>query len=386
MLIEVHMLKNFAPTNLNRDESGAPKSCMFGGVKRGRISSQCLKHSWRSSAYFQEEIGKDAISIRTRKLPDIVAEKLSEANIPEDVMGIVKSQLSGIGTKDGAPNKKENKTNKKENKTNEKENKTAQIIMYSSSDIDAIVDYVKSTVEGKNANEVEKLFTKASIQAALKKNTKRSVSLDMALFGRMVTSDAFANVEASMQVAHAISTNKIMMESDFFNAVDDFIDGNEETESAILDDIDYNSSCYYLYASIDTDKLLSNMCIDMDDSAYISTIIPRIVETIAFTNPTGKQNSFAGHSLPSAVLVEVKDKKVPVSYANAFEIPARANINGGIVDNSIQKLAHECEKINAAYGIPTAKRLWFSMNESIQIHTADTKNCKSFIELVENIL
>ena len=66
MLYEIHMLKNYPPTNLNRDETGAPKTCLFGGVTRGRISSQCLKRSWRMSPTFREEIGEEYIGIRTR--------------------------------------------------------------------------------------------------------------------------------------------------------------------------------------------------------------------------------------------------------------------------------------------------------------------------------
>ena len=79
MLYEIHMLKNYPPVNLNRDESGAPKSCMFGGTTRGRVSSQCLKRSWRRSPLFSQTIGAEHLGIRTRKLPQLVAEKLAES-------------------------------------------------------------------------------------------------------------------------------------------------------------------------------------------------------------------------------------------------------------------------------------------------------------------
>lgn len=371
MLIEVHMLKNYAPTNLNRDDSGAPKTCMFGGVKRGRISSQCLKHSWRTSKFLHDEIGDDALGIRTRKLPDIIAERLESEGVESDIVDYVKGELTGIGTKEGKGTK---------------DNKTAQIIMYSKADIDAIAGYVLDKVKGAKLADVKKNMKAKTLQDELKKDSKRSLSLDMALFGRMVTSDAFADVEASMQVAHAISTNRIMMESDFFTAVDDLIDGDEESGSAMMGDIDYNSSCYYIYASIDVDKLCENLSVEDNAEDIAREVIPKLIETMAYTNPTGKQNSFAGHSLPSAVLVEVKDKHIPVSYANAFEVPARADSEGGLIDNSISKLVKECNAIQNAYGLPVVKRLWFNPEGDKGIKVDNAVECSTFASLIDNLM
>ena len=78
MLYEIHMLKNYPATNLNRDETGAPKTCEFGGAIRGRISSQCLKRTWRTSQIFNELVGTDNLGVRTRTLPELVAAKLRE--------------------------------------------------------------------------------------------------------------------------------------------------------------------------------------------------------------------------------------------------------------------------------------------------------------------
>ena len=148
----------------------------------------------------------------------------------------------------------------------------------------------------------------------------RPVTLDMALFGRMVTSNAFRDVEASMQVAHAISTNKLNMESDYFTAMDDLLSGDtmEESGSGMIGETDYNASCYYIYASLDTDILRENLKYTPDSEALIRKAIPALIRTMALTNPSGKQNSFAGNILPSAILVECKEEKVPVSMVNAF--------------------------------------------------------------------
>lgn len=371
MLVEIHMLKNFQPTNLNRDDTGAPKTCMFGGVQRGRISSQCLKHSWRTSDLLKEAVGERNIGIRTRKLPDLIAEKLEGYGVQEEFISVIRTAVTGFGTKEGKETKDE---------------KTAQVIAYSPDDIQAITELILKKLEScKTVKEVEKIKAK-ELQEIMGKNTKRSVTLDMALFGRMVTSDAFADVEASMQVAHAISTNKVFMESDYFTAVDDLISGSEtETGSAMIGDIDYNSSCYYIYASLDTDKLRENLRYCEDADEIMQKIVPVMLETITRTNPSGKQNSFAGHSLPSAILVECKDKHIPVSYANAFEVPVKPDREHGLIYNSIVRLQKECEEIARDFGIPVTRRLWFSRENSIVFEDDTTVNCRNFRELLEQL-
>ena len=83
MLYEIHMLKNYPSTNLNRDDSGSPKTCVFGGVPRGRISSQCLKRTWRTSGLFHELVGEKNLGTRTRELPEMVAGILRENQVDE---------------------------------------------------------------------------------------------------------------------------------------------------------------------------------------------------------------------------------------------------------------------------------------------------------------
>lgn len=371
MLVDIHMIKSFQPTNLNRDDTGAPKTCMFGGFQRSRISSQCLKRSWRTSELLREEIGERNISIRTRKLPDLIEEKLRKENISDEYISIIRKKVTGFGTKEG---------------TESKDERTAQIIAYSADDIADISSLIMEELKNcTTKKEVEKISIK-DVQKKIGENIKRSVTLDTALFGRMVTSEALSNVEASMQVAHAISTNRVFMESDFFTAVDDLISGNEaELGSGMLGDIDYNSSCYYIYASLDTDKLSENLRNVENAEEIMQKIVPVMINTMAMTNPSGKQNSFAGHSLPSAVLVECKTKHIPVSYANAFEVPIKPDKERGLVSNSIASLKKECESIAKDFDIPVEKRLWYSKDTSIVMDENVAVNCNSFKELLMQI-
>ena len=368
MLFEIHMLKNYPPTNLNRDDTGAPKTCVFGGTTRGRISSQCLKRSWRTSELFQSEIGEGKFGVRTRKLPELVADRLLSMGVASELVAAVKPKISGFGNKEGKETK--------EGST------TAQMIFFAPQDIEAVAKLIKEKLKTcKTVKDVDKLKSK-DLQAAVKDADVRPVTLDIALFGRMVTSDAFRDVEASMQVAHAISTNKISVESDYFTAMDDLLGGEsmDEKGAGMIGDIDYNSSCYYLYASLDTDALKEALKDAKHADEIIAAALPALLRTIAFTNPSGKQNSFAGHVLPSCFLVECKEKKIPTSLVNAFVDPVKGQ---DIVRESIRKLAEESDLMQRSFGLPVKERLWFCVDKYGISPKCATKTFSSFPELVE---
>lgn len=369
MLYEIHMLKNYPPTNLNRDDTGAPKTCSFGGVTRGRISSQCLKRTWRTSEIFRSEIGAENFGIRTRKLPELVAERLLELGVSQEYVDAIKPKISGFGNKEG-----------KETKDG---NSTAQIIFFSPQDIDAVSNSVKEILGGcKTVADVKKLKAKDLQNAAIDADHTRPITLDIALFGRMVTSDAFKDVEASMQVAHAISTNKVSVESDYFTAMDDLLDGKsmDEMGAGMIGDVDFNSSCYYLYASLDTDALLESLKDVENASSIITKTIPALIRVMAFSNPSGKQNSFAGHVLPSCVMIECKEQKIPVSLVNAFTEPVKGQ---DLVKESIKKLADETDMTARCFNLPVKSRLWFC-TDKYEIHPeCATKTFVSFPELIE---
>lgn len=349
MLYEIHMLKNYPPVNLNRDESGAPKSCMFGGTARSRISSQCLKRSWRTSPLLAQAIGTERLGIRTRRLPQLVAEALAGMGVSPEYIDTVFPKISGFGSKNGAENKDGSYT--------------PQIIFYAPEDIQAVAQAIYEKLNDcPSLHQVRSLNAK-DLQQAVKGAESRPITLDMALFGRMVTSNAFRDVEAAMQVAHAISTNKLNMESDYFTAMDDLLSGGtiEEKGSAMIGDTDYNSACYYSYASLDTDILTQNLKDTPHASQIIQIAIPVLIRTMALTNPSGKQNSFAGNVLPSAILIECKEEKIPVSMVNAFVRPIKpepAN-DYDLVKGSIQALVRQVDATHNSFGLDVTHRFWF---------------------------
>ena len=371
MLIEIHMLKNYPSTNLNRDDMGAPKSCVFGGVQRARISSQCLKRSWRVSPLFQKEM-EGHLGMRTRKMPQLVAARLKEMGMADEFLPAIEKKLTGFANKGG-----------KENDLGI----TNQIVIYSPEDIQAIADVMKTALDGvKTAKDVEKLKA-TEIEKMVKGAATRPVSLDIALFGRMVTSTAFADVEASMQVAHAFSTNRVVMETDFFTAMDDMINGQEDLGSGMMGDVDYNSSCYYIYASLDVDKLRENLQYAEVADALVKEAVPALLRAMAYSNPSGKQNTFAGNVLPSAVLAECKEYPVPVSYANAFVKPISAAYDMDLIQNSICALQKNVKDTVRDFPmLADAKRIWFKAGEKVDFpDMPSVKIAANYDELVQDV-
>lgn len=147
------------------------------------------------------------------------------------------------------------------------------------------------------------------------------ITADIAPFGRMVTSNCFADVDASMQVAHAISTHAVNCKSDYFTAMDDLLDGRDENGAAMIGNVDYNSCCYYECASVDTNALCENLKNVENREELMHSILPALLKAMAYTNPSGNQNTFAGQILLDMVMIECKADKIPLSYANAFEVP-----------------------------------------------------------------
>ena len=380
MLYEIHMLKNYPSTNLNRDDTGAPKTCVFGGVTRGRISSQCLKRSWRKYNCFQEEIGASNLGIRTRYLPDLVGEELLKRGIDEAQYSSYRKAVSEIA-KNTSQAKDDDAAVSSEVDQNAKNaliHQTKQIIFYAPEDIQRVANAVEDMVRAGI-----KKPSKSDFLEKMKDASICPITLDIALFGRMVTSDAFRNVEAAMQVAHAVSTHRIVLESDYFTAMDDML--IDRTGSALIDATDYNSACYYIYASIDSDTLKDNLRFGEKPELLVQKAIPALLQTMAWSNPTGKQNSFAGHVLPSAVLVECKEKKVPVSYVNAFVEPAYATQKRDLVAASAEKLVQECDMIARNFGVPVSKRLWFCVDKYAITPPQQAISCDTFGALVEEV-
>lgn len=387
MLLEIHVLQNHAPCNLNRDDTGSPKDCVFGGYRRSRISSQCLKRSIRCSDTFKEEMGGISLAIRTRRLPELVKERLLKDGIDEKMAEIACIKATGFGTDEG--------------KEREADLNTAQTMFLTDHDIGAVASAMKEAIdEAGSLTDFKKVSAKELQKRAVLKGW-RPITPDIALFGRMITSGAFKDVEASMQVAHAISTNKMDHEFDYFTAVDDLQKNIEDATGAdMIGDVEFNSSCYYKYFSLDYDALIYNLAgekpneksMDATGKSYeesldrarkvASVTVQAFIKAVIYTTPNGKQNTFAAHQLPDAILIEVRQKNIPVSYANAYISPARSHGNVNLVQDSIHKLVEHSETLNRKFNLESTMRLWFTTGPE-KINGAE--ECESINDLLTKL-
>lgn len=356
MLIQLHILQNYAPSNLNRDDTGAPKDAMFGGFRRGRISSQCLKRSMRRSESFTSAFQAEGLlGMRTKSLPALIEEALRELTTDETVISAIVSRVPEIGreSKKGKDtDDEEAQEGEKENET-EKKSETKQLIFLSKNEMRPLAEKLLSIYNSLGSKDWKK--TKfPDIAKQLEPSLPRSV--DIAMFGRMTTSAAFEDVEAAVQVAHAISTNALAQEFDYYTAVDDL---SGESGAGMIGDVEFNSSTYYKYINVCWDELLKNLGGDVE---VARKAVLALVQAAIFAQPSGKQNSFAAFNLPDLLLVEVSQRNVPVSYANAFLKPARSSGDKTLMQASVDQLGEYMQKALQSFSLK-AERAFVCLDE-----------------------
>jgi CRISPR system Cascade subunit CasC len=363
MLIQIHLLQSYGPANLNRDDTGAPKDALFGGVRRGRISSQCLKRSIRKSAAFSEAFEADELlAVRTKLLPQLVQEELEKMGVSQDTIRIVVSRIPDIvkGSKKGDRSEGEEEEEESEQVEDTEAVdrggiKTRQLVFLAVNEIRPFAERLWAIYQ--EYGDVKK-WNKAEAKElvkALGSSVPRSV--DVAMFGRMTTSEAFEDVQAAVQVAHALSTNALAEEFDYYTAVDDL---SGETGAGMIGDVEYNCSTYYKYLNVHWEQLVKNLG---DDVAVARRAVLALVEAAATAQPSGKQNTFAAHCLPDLVLVEVREKNLPVNYANAFLKPARWSGDQTVMDDSVAKLSDYMARVARTYGLTADKRALMAVQD-----------------------
>jgi len=345
MLIQIHMLQNYAPSNLNRDDSGSPKSSVFGGHPRGRISSQCLKRSIRRSVTFAEAFADERLlAARTQRLPMLIDEALKGMGADDETRRAIVARAPEIGQE----------SSKREKATVDPEKAvTRQLIFIGSGEAQQIAGkllakYQEAGPKGWSSLKIEE------ITRDLGGDLPRSV--DIAMFGRMTTSAAFEDVAAAVQVAHALSTNRVVNEYDYFTAVDDLKPRSEDPGAGMIGDVEFNSSTYYKYFNIHWEQLVDNLG---GDTAVAERAVTALIEAAALAQPSGKQNSTAAQNLPDFVMVEISGRNVPVNYANAFLKPVD-NYRGSLMQNSIGRFDEYAGQLRAAYGL-NGRRAYFAV-------------------------
>ncbi|GAA1870949.1 type I-E CRISPR-associated protein Cas7/Cse4/CasC [Myceligenerans crystallogenes] len=331
-LVDVHILQTVPPSNLNRDDTGSPKTASYGGVRRARVSSQAWKRATR--LHMAESAEGLATGVRSKRVVELLGEEIVGQDPSLEVeraQELAKDVLTTGGIKIKAPRKGDVE-------------EATYLLFLSRQQVTALAGLA---VEA--ARSGEKLDKKV-VQAHFKDKN----SIDLAMFGRMVADVTDLNVDASVQVAHALSVHAVETEYDYFTAVDDHKadDADEDAGAGMIGTVEFNSSTLYRYATIDADLLARNL----GEGAPVGEAVAAFVTSFARSMPSGKQNTFANGTLPDAVVVSLRTDQ-SVSWVGAFEEPVRAGIEGGRITRAAEELARYAKETTDAFG-GAPERTW----------------------------
>lgn len=303
LFLDIHAIQTVPPSNINRDDTGSPKTAQYGGVTRARVSSQSWKRAIRK--YFYDKGDTQNMGIRSCDIVNYIAKIIVEKDKSisvEDAITLVEKTLNAA-------------------KLSTKDQKLKALFFISNNQADKFAQAC-----------LDKKTDKTELQEILNADT----SIDIALFGRMLADDPSLNEDASSQVAHAISTHAIESEFDFYTAVDDLAP-EDNAGAGMLGTLEYDSSTLYRYANI----ALHDFYRQLGDKEEVIAAVKLFVDAFVKSMPTGKINSFANQTLPQAVVVSLRSDR-PINLVSAFEEPVKSE--NGYVDKSIQKLFAEYVK------------------------------------------
>lgn len=313
--IQLHLLTSYAPSNLNRDDLGRPKTARMGGTERLRVSSQSLKRNWRVSDVFEQALGEN-IGTRTKRLGSEVFNKLTELKVAEKqakAWAIEIAAVFGKGKKDSLD--------------------IEQLAHISPEEMQAVMSLTDTLASENRGPEKEELLL-------LRHNV---AAVDIAMFGRMLASSPEFNCEAACQVAHAISVHGVAVEEDYFTAVDDLNRGDSDLGAAHIGEAAFAAALFYSYVCIDKELLVSNLGGNLE---LANKAITALVEAAVKVSPKGKQNSFASRAYASFVLAEKGDQQ-PRSLSVAFLKPITGENQA---EDAVLALQQQADNFDKVYG------------------------------------
>ncbi len=319
LYVDVHVLQTVPPSNLNRDDAGAPKQAVYGGARRARVSSQAWKRATRKS-FAQADTGVElSLGTRTKALRELLERRFAANG--HDAETAERWSLAALTAM--------------KLKVDGKRPKDTQYLLFLGQQQ---LDELARTVEQGMSHSQQ--LDEASVQAALRSGH----SVDVALFGRMVADLATLNVDAATQVAHALSTHAIDTEFDYFTAVDDENEAGE-TGAAMIGTVEFTSATLYRYATVGVHQLRDNLD---GDEATVRAALKAFLLGFVTSMPTGHQSSFAHRTTPDLVTFVVRQDQ-PVNLVSAFEEPVTGP---GIARRSVARLNQELARCTRLWCAP----------------------------------
>lgn len=318
--LELHMLQSVPVACLNRDDFGSPKTAFFGGVPRVRVSSQCWKRAIRE--LMREEAPENFGGQRTRLVIEPLRNHLMQGGLSADE---AKQGAEALGTA--------------LNKLDTPPERIKTLFFTSPQELEILATaYMKN----RDAKKAVKSLAKTGLKDAA----------DIALFGRMVANDPSLMLEGAAMFSHALSTHRATNEIDFFAAVDD-LQPKDESGAGMTGTLEFNSATYYRFAALNLDMLADPAHLGQIDRAERQKVVRCFVNATLRAMPTARKNSMNATTLPSFVLVVVREKGHPVQLVNAFEKPVW-HPQGGLVGKSREKLEQEYASLQKTWGLMAA--------------------------------
>lgn len=320
--LQLHVLTSHAPSNLNRDDTGRPKTALMGDALRLRISSQSQKRAWRTSDVFEEALGEH-LGKRTRMLGKEAYDLIKAAGVDDKKAREWAREIAACFGKI-----------KSDKKTEQDEDlQIEQLAHVSPTERAAVLALAQSCGERKAGPE----------ESELKLLTSEVGAVDIAMFGRMLADSPAFNVEAAVQVAHAITVHRAAVEDDYFSAVDDL----NPRGAGHIGERGYGAGLFYLYVCINRDLLKANL---NGDEALVSKALDALLQAITKVSPTGMQNSFASRAYASYVLAE-KGSQQPRSLSQAYIKPVKPYGNQSMLSEAVSALTKQREGFDKVYGL-----------------------------------
>jgi CRISPR system Cascade subunit CasC len=324
--VQLHLLTTYPPANLNRDDTGRPKTAVFGGAARLRVSSQSLKRAWRESDVFQNAL-HGHLGKRTQRLGKELQRHLMADGVPEDrALAVARHVAAAFGSVKEVSDKNPAYINQ--------------------------LAFVSPQEQGKAFSLAKQLASKAKLPGRVDAKSllrETDTAVDIAMFGRMLAGNAAFNREAAVQVAHAVTTHRVTVEDDYYTAVDDLKKPAEVVGASFIGEQAFGAGVFYLYVCIDRGLLVSNLGSGAEPRDLAAKAMASLIEAAATVGPRGKQASFASRARAQYLLAE-RGASQPRTLGAAFLKPIGADGENDFMQASINALGLLRDGFDRAYG------------------------------------
>ncbi|WP_239404721.1 type I-E CRISPR-associated protein Cas7/Cse4/CasC [Frankia sp. Cj3] len=328
--LDIHLLQTIPYANLNRDDLGAPKTVVYGGKTRTRVSSQC----WKRQVRLEVETVLADPAVRTRRIVTAVAERLVTRGWPAELAAYAGKQVLMSAGKSGI------KTEKDRDK-----NDISSVLLYLPAvGLDELAELAagyQEKLQAEMGKKTQKPVLPIDEVAAVLSSRNGTINL----FGRMLAELPGGKVEGAVQVAHAFTVHSTDPEIDFFTAVDD-IPSADDHGSGHMNAGEFSAGVFYRYASLDTAGLVDNLD---GDVATATELTAQFLRAFLAALPSGKRTATAPNTLPELAYVAVRSDR-PISLAAAFERPVRPGLEGGCGEPARDALTDYAAGLHQVWG------------------------------------